>query len=147
MKGGARVRSGPPADPNAVQPEQFIELPATHEGAAPPWPITPKPTTLELATWEREWRRPEADQWEKRSLQVEVAIYVRTLIRAARPGATVALLSERRRQADSLGLTIGGYRAAKFTSQVDPTPKQRQRATGTDGTPARWKPEVIDGTG
>ena len=142
------MRSGVPADPNAVQPEQFTELPEHREGAVPAWPLMPKATRREAGIWAEEWRRPQALQWEQRGLEVEVAIYVRTRVAAEKPGVTTALLAEVRRQRDSLGLTIAGYRAAKFTPQVNPTQGPgRQKATGTAGSTPRWRPEVLEGGG
>jgi hypothetical protein len=67
--GGARSRSGPQQDPNALRRQRkddqaaWIELPPERTGAAPEWPLTTA-TPRELVLWERWWRKPEALLWE-----------------------------------------------------------------------------------
>lgn len=151
-RGGARVRSGPPADPNAVRRAkdhlEFTELSEPRRGVAPPWPLSPRLTTRERWHWRRLWRRREAVQWEVLGLEVEVAIHVRTLA-AVEPGASAAMLSELHRQMDALGLTAAGRRSLRWIEQTNPVARaDREPAKAArSGTPARWKPEVIDGTG
>jgi hypothetical protein len=149
-RGGARVRSGPGADPNAIRRDQdhlaFEALPAAgRQGEAPPWPLSPRATGRERILWGEEWRRPQAVAWQARGQEIEVAIYVRTLRIAERPRATAAILAEIRRQRDALGLTANGMKALRWIIETQ-AETRRDRATGTEGkTAARWKPEVIDG--
>lgn len=154
-RGGARVRSGPPADPNAVRRErdhmEFTTLPADgRDGDAPTWPLSPRPTRRELTLWRQEWRRPQAVMWQIRGLEIEVALYIRTLRTAEKPGVAAAMLAEIRRQRDALGLTANGLKALRWIIETGQAAAQRQSAaaTGTEGRPApaaRWRPEVIEG--
>jgi hypothetical protein len=67
--GGARSRSGPKQDPNALRRQRkddqaaWIELPRERTGPTPEWPLTDA-TPRELVLWERWWRKPEALLWE-----------------------------------------------------------------------------------
>src|SRR3954470_10344127 len=82
--GGARVRSGPPPDPNSLRSAardtgDWTTLPAEgRKGRAPDWPWS-KQTRRETALWQREWKRPQALMWERQGQQLEVALYVRRL--------------------------------------------------------------------
>lgn len=155
MKGGARVRSGPPADPNAIRRErdhlEWVTLPGERTTDAPAWPLSPAATSREKLLWAQEWRRPQSHAWETAGLQVEVAIYVRTLRAAEKPGATSALLAELRRQRDALGLTAAGMKSLRWRigTTLPDVPRGNDdelEATGTDAPVARsWK--VIDGHG
>ncbi len=66
--GGARSRSGPKQDPNALRRARkddptWTTLPAEgREGPTPDWPLT-EATPRELVLWERWWRKPEALLW------------------------------------------------------------------------------------
>lgn len=153
-RGGARVRSGPPADPNALRREkdhmEFTELPAAGRGKpAPRWPLSPAANTRERYHWRNLWRRREATQWEVLGLEVEVAVHVRTTVAIEAPGPTSSLLAEWRRQRDALGLTTAGRKSLRWIVETNATPSPAQpkkQATGTDGAAApRWRPEVIDG--
>lgn len=109
--GGARARSGPPPDPDALRRDRdastWQRFPGTREAPAPAWPLT-RPTKRELAIWEREWQRGEANAWEAYDMAVEVAMYVRNLRETELPGASASARNLLLRQMDSLGLTMGG---------------------------------------
>jgi len=86
--GGARARSGPPADPNALRRDRkddaasWTTLPATGRTApAPDWPLTP-PTPREMEMWHRFWAKPQALIWERDGQLEYVAIFVRQLVEA-----------------------------------------------------------------
>jgi hypothetical protein len=112
-KGGARARSGPAPDPNALRRDrpsdgQWTHLPAAgRQGEAPEWPLS-RVTRRELELWTREWRRPQAVMWEANGQHVEVALYVRSLVGAERPKASVALRTLVRQQQEALGLSLPG---------------------------------------
>jgi hypothetical protein len=112
-KGGARARSGPAPDPNALRRDrpsdsQWTHLPAAgRQGEAPAWPLS-RVTRREAELWAREWRRPQAVMWEVNGQHVEVALYVRSLVGAERPKASVALRTLVRQQQEALGISLPG---------------------------------------
>jgi hypothetical protein len=113
-QGGARSRSGPPPDPDALRRDRpsdqagWIHLPAAGRPGEPPaWPLA-KPTTRERTLWAAEWLRPQALMWESLGLVLEVAMYVRNVVAAEKPDASPPMRTLVLRQMDSLGLTVGG---------------------------------------
>jgi hypothetical protein len=79
--GGARSRSGPAPDPNALRRErdagEWSILPAEgRQGATPEWPMEEQ-TIRESVLWEKLWRKPQALMWERYGQEYEVALYVR----------------------------------------------------------------------
>jgi hypothetical protein len=110
--GGARARSGPPPDPNALRRErpsdkaEWTTLTA-REGEAPPWPLA-RPTKRELILWASEWARPQALMWEHNGQAEEVAAYVRCLRRAEGFHSTAADWNVVLRLQTELGLNVGG---------------------------------------
>lgn len=85
--GGARSRSGPPPDPNALRRNrkddaQWTTLPS--EGRVGPTPDFPAPnqTGREAELWESMWRKPQAILWERDGLYELVALFVRQLAEA-----------------------------------------------------------------
>jgi hypothetical protein len=117
-KGGARSRSGPPPDPQALRRErdagEWTILPAEgRQGATPDWPLTEQ-TDREADLWDRLWEMPQALMWERYSQDIEVALYVRRLAEAEKPEAFVNLGTLVRQMADALGLTTPGMRANRW---------------------------------
>ncbi len=124
--GGARVRSGPAPDPNALRRErdssEWMRLPASGCVEPPPvWPLTAA-TKRERELWERQWRRPQAIVWEQRGQEEEVALYVRNLARAEKRDSPVNQGTLVRQMADSLGLTTPGLKANKWLIVGDEAP-------------------------
>jgi hypothetical protein len=122
-KGGARARSGPAPNPNALRRSrdvnEWVTLPAEGRTGEPPaWPLT-RPLARELALWAELWSRPQATMWEQQSQQHEVALYVRRLVEAEKRDSAVNLSTLVRQMADSLGLTTPGMRAARW--RIEPT--------------------------
>lgn len=121
--GGARARSGPPPDPNALRRErdagEWIELPAAGRLTEPPeWPLTAQ-SPRERELWGRLWRMPQALIWERYSQDLEVALYVRQIERFEQPRSSVLLGTLVRQMADSLGLTTPGIRANRWKIMRD----------------------------
>lgn len=117
-KGGARVRSGPPPDPQALRRERdsgtWVTLPAAGRlGETPEWPLT-RARQRELVIWEGLWSKPQAVEWERLGQEQEVALYVRCLIDAEKTGATAAARTIARQFADSIGLTSAGLARNKW---------------------------------
>lgn len=124
-KGGARVRSGPAPDPNALARErdagEWVELPASgRPGEAPEWPLV-DPTDREKALWKRLWVLPQALMWERLSQELEVALYVRRLAESERPRSPIILGTLVRQMADSLGLTTPGMRMNRWKVLREPS--------------------------
>lgn len=117
-KGGARARSGPAPDPEALRRErdagEWTLLPAEGRvGATPEWPLTEQ-GEREAALWGRLWRMPQALMWERYGQDIEVALYVRRLCEAELPDSSVTLSTLVRQLADSLGLSTPGLRANRW---------------------------------
>lgn len=118
--GGARARSGPAPDPNALRrgrdTGEWKTLPATGRTGRPPkWPLPTRPSKSELALWKQEWKRPQAIEWEANHQSIEVALYVRAVahleegedVKAA--DRTVVL-----RMLDSLGISMPGMQRNRW---------------------------------
>ncbi|MFF7982293.1 hypothetical protein ACFZDK_24715 [Streptomyces sp. NPDC007901] len=137
-KGGARSRSGPAPDPEALRRErdagEWTILPAEgRQGAAPDFPLT-WPEQREMELWEHFWKLPQALMWERCSQEFEVALYVRRLAQAEEPQSSVALGTLVRQMADSLGLTSPGLRANRW---------RIERLSEDDQTPAGPTPTAV----
>lgn len=153
-KGGARTRSGPAPDPNALRRERdegdWVVLPAEgREGDPPPWPLVGQ-SDREVELWGRLWRMPQALMWERYGQHLEVALHVRNVALVEMPGSPVNLGTLVRQQSDSLGLTTPGLRANRW--KVTPAGAQpqtgRPRPTGRSGQArqsARDRLKVING--
>lgn len=131
--GGARVRSGPPPDPNSLRGAardtgDWTTLPAEgRKGRAPAWPLS-KATRRETALWQREWKRPQALMWERQGQQLEVALYVRRLAEAEYRDSPVALSTLVRQMMDSLGLTAPGMKNLRWKIVADEMAQRRNRS-------------------
>lgn len=112
MRGGARARSGPAPDPDALRRERdgdsWTTLPVEgRKGDPPEWPLTAM-SEREGVLWCREWRRPQAIVWEWNGQEIEVAMYVRTLVAAEKPGAAHNMRNLVRQQQETLGISLTG---------------------------------------
>lgn len=136
--GGARARSGPPPDPNALRRDrdasQWERFPATRPAPAPAWPLS-KATKRELELWRRVWARGEANAWEAYGMDTEVAMYVRNLREVEAPGASATSRNLLLRQMDSLGLTMGGKAKNRWIIASD-RPVDRPKADDDAEAPA-----------
>lgn len=149
--GGARVRSGPPPDPNALRRDhdktEWTRLPAAgREGDVPDFPLD-RPADRELKLWAAEWRRPQAVMWERLGLQLEVAMFVRDLVAAEQPDASPPARTLVLRHFDSLGLSVAGLRSHRWTiedtvdaAQVPNDPDRRTSAKTRFKTIAGGRP-------
>lgn len=111
-KGGARARSGPAPDPNALRRErdgdQWRDLPADgREGEPPEWPLS-KPSATESDLWVRLWSMPQAVVWEEQRQQLQVALYCRRFVEASAPKSSTALSTLVKQLAEDLGLSLTG---------------------------------------
>lgn len=91
-KGGARSRSGPPPDPNALRRSRksdpaWTKIPAAGRGrSAPEWPLV-EPSPRELELWESWWALPVAVLWDESYSTHYVAFTVRMFTEAEQPKA------------------------------------------------------------
>ncbi|MDG9705555.1 hypothetical protein [Streptomyces sp. DH37] len=143
-RGGARVVSGPPPDPNSLKQmalkDGWSTLPAEgRTGPAPEWPlVSAQPRELEL--WESMWSRPQAVAWERLGQEIEVAMFCRKLAEAELPKASVELQKVVRQYLDSLGLSVQGMlrnrwriaAAAAGPEQAAAVAQPRRRASARD---------------
>ncbi|MDP8928662.1 MAG: hypothetical protein M3O70_08840 [Actinomycetota bacterium] len=150
--GGARSRSGPSPDPDALRRERdgdgWRTLPAAgRKGPPPEWPL-PRPTKREQELWAREWARPQALVWEANGQEVEVALYVRLLRTCESPNTPTTAVTELRRQMDALGLTIPGLSKNRWRIVDEAAAPQRTERTSPAGGPsARERLKVLQGGG
>lgn len=112
MRGGARARSGPAPDPQALRRDRdadsWVTLPAEgRKGKPPAWPLSAR-SKRETTLWNREWKRPQAVEWERNGQEVEVALYVRSLVAAERLDAPTNLRTLVKQQQEALGISLPG---------------------------------------
>ncbi|MFE5771433.1 hypothetical protein ACFQ7O_24070 [Streptomyces sp. NPDC056485] len=148
-KGGARTRSGPAPDPNALRRErdagEWTILPAEgREGATPAWPLRGQ-TPREADLWHGLWAKPQALMWERYGQEVEAALYVRRLTEAEELGSAVVLSTLVRQLADSLGLTTPGMRANRWRIAAEEAPATVAGQRRTAGSSARSRLKVVTG--
>jgi len=145
--GGARARSGPAPDPSALRRdrdgEAWITLPAEgRKGRAPAWPLS-KASKRETALWRREWKRPQAIEWQRNGQEIEVAIYVRSLVaaedREARPNARTLV----RQQQEALGLSLPGLLRLRW--KIGEADSASTRRTTPKGKSAKSRLKVLAG--
>lgn len=137
-KGGARNRSGPPANPDSSRSDRrgfsLTALPA--EGYKLPAPIFPlaDASDAELDLWAEVWRTPQACAWAMPSeswRQRTVALWVRTRIRCEDPEAPASLLGQLHRFADQIGMTTAGLAEMGWRVAVDQVAEKREHEPAT----------------
>jgi hypothetical protein len=140
-KGGARVVSGPPPDPNALRRDRpsdqagWTSLPAEGRVGDPPvWPLLQQ-TVREETLWRELWARPQAVMWERLDQRYEVAMFCRMLARAEQPAASVELQKVVRQYLDSLGLSVQGMLRNRW--KIAPPTESRESAGAAPVRPRR----------
>lgn len=107
--GGARPNSGPAPDPNSYRSlnREWVDLPVDgYAGPTPDWPLPEPATAEEWEFWVATWRKPQAKQWAAFGVAPQVAMYVRTFLEAAAPGASAPLKTSARQLDNELGISI-----------------------------------------
>lgn len=154
-KGGARVNSGPPPDPNALRRDRANDrdgwtlLPAGGRTAdAPPFPLLShagQQTDLdehvnvgalderELAVWRDVWRTPQACAWDRLGWTSEVALYVRLMVGAEHGDLKMA--GEARQWSDRLGLNPAAMLRNRWRVVEDELGPRRNGATSSGSSP------------
>lgn len=144
-KGGARTRSGPPPDPNALSRDSsdWLVLPAAGRAGDPPeWPL-PDPVGRETDLWEQLWVKPQAVAWEQNGSHIEVALYVRRLTEAEQRDSAVNLSTLVRQMGDSLGLTTPGMRCNRWRIGQPEETKPTARRSSSAPRSARDRLRVV----
>jgi hypothetical protein len=137
VSGGARARSGPPADPNALRRERkddkgWETLPAEgFQGETPEFPLEDFKAS-EWALWKRLWRKPQAFMWDQLQLEFEVAAYVRAFLESVEPEASAGLKTAVLRMSAELGLSTVGMGQLRWRIATDDLAGHR-----ADNKPAR----------
>lgn len=155
--GGARARSGPAPDPNALRRDrktdaEWTTLPAEgYQGPIPEHPLPANPIfdeyfvdkkrvkeldedstaafrERELAMWEKLWRRPQAVMWIKLGLEYEVASYARTYLESNLPEAVSGMKTAALRMAAELGLSMPGMHSLRWKIADDELSAKRAEA-------------------
>lgn len=132
--GGARARSGPAPDPNALRRDRkddaaWLTLPAEgRQGKTPSWPLL-DPDPRELQLWVSYWKKPQAVLWEHNNQHFEVALHIRTFFEAERADAVASLRTLVRQQMDALLLTIPAMHAARVKIAADEVAVKREEAS------------------
>lgn len=140
--GGARSRSGPAPDPNALRRDRpddaagWIDLPGPRTDPAPEWPL-PDQTSREAILWDREWTRPQAHEWARLALDLEVALYVRAFAEAEKPDAASNLRNYVRMEQENLGISINGLTRHRWRIAGAPATSRAKPSTKPTGTPRR----------
>lgn len=130
-KGGARVRSGPAPDAEALRRDRpldaagWLSLPAEgRQGPVPVWPLA-DPLDREIDLWEDEWCRPQALLWDRNNQELEVALYVRAMVTAESPDAPVAARNLVRLMRADLYLTLDSLAKARIRIEASPPDGRR----------------------
>lgn len=129
--GGARARSGPPADPGSARSERrgdgWTTLPARTLGKAPAWPLGLS-SSQEEDLWKALWKKPQATMWKRLGLTWQVAHYCRSFLEATERGAPASLKTSVLRQEDTLGLSTVGLAALRWRISEDAVAAKRRSA-------------------
>lgn len=150
-KGGARINSGPPPDPNALRRDRaqdrdgWTTLPSSgYDGATPTWPLT-APTEREAIVWAEAWRSPQAAAWARLGWLHDVALYVRFLTLSETGDLKAA--TEVRQWSDRLGLNPAAMLRNRWRVAEDQVGEKRTEKTTarTKTSSARSRLKAING--
>lgn len=160
-RGGPRVNSGPPPDPNsgrsARRQGDWTVLPFEgFQGPVPEYPFAesdfadPSPSiNAEQEFWRALWRKPQACMWAHRV--DTVAMYCRTYVEASKPGAPAAYRTLCRQYEDDLGLSTAMMLKLRWKIAEDETAAKRaeqaeaEKAKGVKPSSARDRLKAVRG--
>jgi hypothetical protein len=131
--GGARPRSGPAPDENAIRrlrpsdESTWVELdPAGYGGPVPEYPFAvsefahpAESLAAEEEMWRRLWAKPQAAMWTQLGQADQVAMYVRSYLEASAPGASASLRGLVRSQENELGVSMDGMAKLRWRLRAD----------------------------
>lgn len=142
--GGARARSGPAPDPNALRRDRkddaaWVTLPVEgYAGAVPEWPFSSSDLAgFEAVYWNELWRKPQAIMWAKLDMARQVASYVRAFAEAAEPKASAGLKTAVLRMEGELGLSLPGMNSFRWKFSEDELAAKRDVSARPSGARAR----------
>ena len=148
--GGARARSGPVADAMSLRQDRkdvkalWQDLPAEgRQGDAPVWPLDGL-SDRERELWDAEWRRPQAVMWERTGAELEVALYVRRLAEAEKPGAATNLGTLVKQLMEGLGISQDGLAKRHWRIVVDELAVKRATVAPSEDVRARLQALASD---
>ncbi len=161
-KGGARINSGPPPDPNALRRDRagdlagWTTLPSDgYRGRTPKWPLSERIASedealaelvalRERAHWTKVWRTPQAAAWVRLGWTHDVALYVRWLAMAELGDMKAA--GEARQWSDRLGLNPAAMLRNRWRVAADEvTPRRAAEAKAPAGPSARDRLKAVAG--
>ena len=88
-------------------------------------------SAVERRMWRDLWRKPQAAEWDRLGLKMQVAAYVRAYVASTVAGAPAALKTAVLRMEDGLGLSPMGLRSLRWLI-ADPVHKQSPRSRETE---------------
>lgn len=151
MRGGARNRSGPPADPNSGRSDRrglsFVALPSEgFDGEVPEFPL-PDASVRELDVWADAWTTPQACAWAVEPWRWQtVAEYARFKARCeVEPNAS--LIGQLHRYRDQIGLTPAGLKENGWQIARDETADRRDPEPDAPRGSSRDRMKVVKGSG
>ena len=148
--GGARSRSGPAPDPNALRRDRssdagWTTLPVEgFEGEVPAWPLSDA-DAVELAYWADLWRKPQAVMWARLGMSRQLAAYVRAFVESTEREASAGLKTAVLRMEGELGLSLPGMHSLRWKFAEDEVAARRDSAPAPAGKSARDRLKVISG--
>jgi hypothetical protein len=145
-KGGARSRSGPPPDPNALRRDrdqgEWTTLDADgREGDPPEWPLSGQ-KDREAELWTEVWAYPQAVMWERDHHDHAVALYVRSLVDLEGDDPPATLLAQVRQYGAELGLTPSGLARNRWKIGRAPL-RSVQSPTPSPSNPSRARLQAV----
>lgn len=129
-RGGARGRSGPAPDPNALRRERsddkgWLVLPVEGRlGVVPDFPLA-NGLVSELELWAELWVKPQAVMWEKLGLKFQVAAYVRAFLESVEPDASAGIKTAVIRMEGELGISLPGMASLRWRLSEDELEQKR----------------------
>lgn len=154
-RGGARINSGPPPDPNALRRERqsdkdgWTDLPAEGRAGDPPvWPLCGLDNGLsdrEKAVWREIWATPQAVAWDRLGWRHEIAVYVRLMVLVE--GGQIAAAAELRQWSDRLGLNPAAMLRNRWRIARDQLADRRPAPAVKAGGSVRDRLKALDGGG
>ena len=149
VSGGARARSGPAPDPNALRRDRkddaaWVTLPAEgFQGEVPDFPLADA-SVAETALWGKLWRKPQAFMWARLGLEFEVAAYVRAFVESVEPEASAGLKTAVLRMAAEIGLSLPGMHQQRWKFSTDEVSERREEAKKPQRASARERLKALN---
>ena len=144
--GGARARSGPAPDPNALRRDRkddagWVVLPVEgFNGSVPDFPLSDA-LFVETDLWAELWAKPQAVMWDKFGMKYQVAAYVRAFLESTMAEASAGLKTAVLRMEAEIGLSLPGMHSFRWKFSEDEVAAKRASAAVA---PVRSGPSAKD---